>query len=63
MTSDRRREVLQLIADGYRREEIAATMFITLETVKCHLREVRWDLRTRTTAQAVAVAMRNGLIQ
>jgi DNA-binding NarL/FixJ family response regulator len=63
MTSDRRREVLQLIADGYRREEIAATMFITLETVKTHLREVRWDLRTKTTAQAVAVALRNGIIQ
>jgi DNA-binding NarL/FixJ family response regulator len=61
--SARKIQVLQLVADGYRREEIARHMYISLETVKTHLREARWDLRTKTTAQAVAVAMRNGLIQ
>ena len=63
MNTSRRLEVLQFVADGYRRDEIAKLMTVTLETVKDHLKEARWDMRARTTSQAVANALRKGLIE
>lgn len=59
----RRLQVLQLAADGLRRDEIAERMTITVETVKSHLKEARWDMRANTTAHAVANALREGMIE
>ena len=54
--------VLQLTADGCCREEIAARMFVSVETVKSHLKEARWEMRARSTTHAVANALRQGII-
>lgn len=59
----RRCQVLQLTADGHRRHEVAALMCVSVETVKSHLKEARWELRARTTAEAVANALRQGMIR
>lgn len=59
----RRLEVLQHAADGLNRAEIAARMTISVETVKSHLKEAKWDMRANTTTHAVANALREGLIE
>lgn len=59
----RRTQVLQLVADGRSREQIAKEMFISVETVKSHLKEIRFQLRANTTTHAVAIAYREGIIQ
>ena len=59
----RQQTVLELTADGLKRDEVARQMYVSLETVKTHLQDARQTLGARTTAQAVAVAFRQGLIQ
>jgi len=50
--SERQREVLTLLADGYSYEEIAARLFITVNTVKFHVRSIflRLGVRNRMAA-------------
>jgi DNA-binding NarL/FixJ family response regulator len=55
-------EVLQLLAGGYERKEIAERMGIGEETVKSHLAEARRRLGARTSAQAVAIGVANSLL-
>lgn len=52
---------LRLLADGHDRREIAARMQIGEETVKSHLAEVRRKLGAQSSAQAVAIGLRNAL--
>lgn len=58
----REREVLALVADGLENRQIAKAMGISEETVKSYLKNLftRWDVGSR--AEAVAVALRLGLI-
>jgi DNA-binding NarL/FixJ family response regulator len=58
----REREVLALVADGFENRQIAKAMGISEETVKSYLKNLftRWDLGSR--AEAVAVALRLGVI-
>ncbi len=58
----REREVLQLLADGYRQEEIAQRLFITRKTVGAHVVNVLRKLGVRSQAQAVAMAYRGELV-
>ena len=55
-------QVLQGVADGKDRKQIAQELWISLETVKSHLKEVRYRLDANTTTQAVAIALRRQLI-
>jgi DNA-binding NarL/FixJ family response regulator len=57
----REREVLQLLANGLRQDDIAARLFISRKTVGTHVANISRKLGVRTQAQAVAVAYRDEL--
>ena len=54
--SEREMEVLQLIADGLTNQEIATRLFLTLNTVKVHTRNIYGKLDAHSRTQAVARA-------
>ena len=54
--------VLRLIADGYSYEEAGKELFISPETVRAHVAKSLSKLGARTRTQAVAEALRAGLI-
>ena len=58
----REREVLGLLADGLAHEEIAQRLGIGSETVRTHVRKASSRLGASTRTQAVATALRLGLI-
>jgi DNA-binding NarL/FixJ family response regulator len=60
--TQREREVLRLLADGLRNEEIGKRLFISPETVRTHVRKAMNKLDADTRTQAVAEAIRQHLI-
>ncbi len=60
--SDREREVLGLLARGATNKEIALALNIAERTVKAHLTHIFGKLGVSSRAEAVAYAMRAGLI-
>lgn len=60
--TEREREVLRLLADGNRYEEIGKRLFIASETVRTHVRNAMRRLEAETSTQAVATALRQSLI-
>jgi DNA-binding NarL/FixJ family response regulator len=60
--SEREIEVLRLVADGMETSEIAARLCYSERTVKGVVHEITTRLRLRNRAQAVAYAVRQGLI-
>jgi LuxR family maltose regulon positive regulatory protein len=52
--SERELEVLQLIAEGLTNQEIATRLFLTLNTVKVHTRNIYGKLGVNNRTQAVA---------
>ncbi len=60
--SDRELEVLQLLADGHTNREIAEKLFISAQTVKTHIAHIFEKLGVRDRAEAVASALRRGLV-
>lgn len=50
----RQKQVLGLIASGYRTKEIAYELGLKPETVSLHLRAIRKKLMARTNAHAIA---------
>ena len=60
--SPREVEVLKLVAQGGSNKEIADDLFISETTVKAHLRSILEKLHVRNRAEAVALAMANGLL-
>ena len=55
-------EVLGLVADGLRNDDIAGRLFISSKTVDHHVSAILRKLDVRTRAQAGAEAARRGLI-
>jgi DNA-binding NarL/FixJ family response regulator len=55
-------EVLKLLAEGLQHEEIGRRLGISSETVRTHLRKASDRLGATTRTQAVATALRLGLI-
>jgi DNA-binding NarL/FixJ family response regulator len=54
----REREVLRLLVEGLRSEEIARRLFISRKTVGTHIEHILRKLGVRSQAQAVALAYR-----
>ena len=61
--TDREAEVLRLIAQGRSNSEIAAELFLGVETVKTHVRNVLAKLGARDRVQAVITAYESGFIR
>lgn len=59
----REREVLRLLADGLSNEQIGRRLFISPLTVRTHLTKAMHKLDADTRTQAVALAIRQSLIQ
>jgi DNA-binding NarL/FixJ family response regulator len=62
MLTQREREILQLLADGMSNAEVAARLFISQETVKSHVRHILAKLEADTRTHAVAIALREAII-
>ena len=62
MLTPREREILQLLADGMSNADVAAKLFISQETVKSHVRHILTKLEADTRTQAVAIALRESII-
>jgi DNA-binding NarL/FixJ family response regulator len=60
--TQREREVLRLLSDGFANEEIGKELFISPETVRTHIRKAMGKLGAETRTQAVAKALRLSLI-
>lgn len=59
----REKEVLQLVSEGLSNREIAERLQIAENTVKNHLRNILEKLHMQNRAQAVAFAIRQGLLE
>lgn len=58
----REREILKLLADGMSNADVAAKLFISQETVKSHVRHILAKLEADTRTHAVAIALRDSII-
>ncbi len=55
--------MLRHIAEGNRNKDIAERLFISEETVKVHVKHVMDKLGASDRTEAVAIAIRRGIIQ
>jgi DNA-binding NarL/FixJ family response regulator len=62
MLTAREREILQLLADGMSNADVAGRLFISQETVKSHVRHILTKLEADTRTHAVAIALREAII-
>ncbi|MGH3620877.1 MAG: response regulator transcription factor, partial [Sciscionella sp.] len=60
--SPREYEVLRLIAEGLENQAIGKTLFVSVETVRTHVKSILRKLHARDRAHAVAVAFRTGVL-
>jgi DNA-binding NarL/FixJ family response regulator len=60
--SQREHQVLQLIADGLENQAIANVLFVSVETVRTHVKSILRKLSSRDRTHAVAVAFRSGVL-
>ena len=58
----REREVLSLLARGLTEREVADELVLSPETVKTHQRTIQRKLVARNRTHAVAIAIREGII-
>jgi DNA-binding NarL/FixJ family response regulator len=61
--TEREVEVLRHIASGNRNRDIGERLFISEETVKVHVKHIMEKLGASDRTQAVAIAVRRGIIQ
>lgn len=60
--TQREREVLELVVTGATNREIAAALYISENTVNFHMKHILAKLHLKNRAQAVAYAIRSGLV-
>src|ERR687885_1066757 len=61
--SEREREILQLLAEGYHTEEVARRIGLSAETVKADTKRAIMKLEADTRVHAVAIALRQAIIE
>ncbi|HKB77133.1 MAG TPA: response regulator transcription factor [Myxococcales bacterium] len=62
LLTGRQREILQLIAEGHSRKEIAQRLQLSVKTVESHRAQLAERLGTRSTAELVRWAVRHGIV-
>jgi DNA-binding NarL/FixJ family response regulator len=60
--TEREREILQLLAEGMRNDDIATKLYISPQTVQTHVRNILGKLRVHSKLEAVAFAVKHGAI-
>lgn len=60
--SERELQVLKLMVEGYSNPEIAAELYLSLSTVKTHIRSIMNKLSVDDRVQAAVVALRAGIV-
>ncbi len=60
--SERELEVLELIVNGCENQEIADSLFISIQTVRNHIRHIYEKLHVHSKSQAVAKAIKEGIV-
>jgi DNA-binding NarL/FixJ family response regulator len=60
--TEREREILELLAEGMRNDDIAQKLFISPQTVQTHVRNLLSKLGVHSKLEAVAFAVKNGAI-
>lgn len=63
MLTDREREVLEMVADGYRTKEIARLLHISAKTVDTHKQNIFKKTGLSRVAQLTKFAIRVGLTE
>ena len=58
----RQREILQMLADGMQTDAVAQKLGLSTETVRTHTKRILAKLDADTRTQAVAIGIRNGMI-
>ncbi|MGW8122258.1 response regulator transcription factor [Roseivirga echinicomitans] len=61
--TDREFEIINLLAEGNSAKEIASELFVTLDTVKTHRKNILRKTEARNTTALVVRCLRTGLIQ
>ena len=61
--SEREREILQLLAEGYHTEEVARRIGLSAETVKSDTKRAILKLEADSRVHAVAIALRQAIIE
>src|SRR5436190_8288864 len=61
--TDREREILGLLAQGKRNDDIARELYISPQTVQTHVRNILGKLRVHSKLEAVSFAVKHGAIQ
>ena len=60
--SEREKEVLNKLSEGDNYQQIAAALFISVDTVRHHIRNIYKKLHVHSQSEAVAKAIRKGVI-
>ena len=60
--TNRERQVLQLITEEYTTKEIANKLYVSIETVNTHRKNMKFKLNAKNTAGLIAKAYRRGLM-
>lgn len=60
--SDREKQVLQLLVEGFSYKMIAQEMFISIDTVRSHIKKIYEKLHVNSKSEAVAKAFKDKLV-
>ncbi|MFY7899553.1 MAG: response regulator [Chitinophagaceae bacterium] len=60
--SDREKQVLQLLVDGFSYKMIAGEMFIAIDTVRSHIKKIYEKLHVNSKSEAVAKAFKDKIV-
>lgn len=62
LLTQREQEILHLLVEGLENQSIAEKLFISVQTVRNHIRHIYDKLQVHTKSQAVVKAIRKGLV-
>lgn len=63
LLTKREREILTLVAEGYKSREMAEMLHISLKTVLCHRMKILKKLHVHNSADLIKFAIRRGLVR